>query len=84
MSIINIVIYYIYYCLCMRVFPTYMLVHHMCGLCPQMPEGVQDPLKLELQMTVSCHVGAVNQPGSSTRTASTPNHGAISLAKHQF
>jgi hypothetical protein len=34
--------------------------------CPQRPEG---PWELELQMVVSCHVGAGNKLGSSARAA---------------
>jgi hypothetical protein len=37
---------------------------HWCG-------GVSDPLKLELQTGVSCHVG---EPGSSGRTDGALNH----------
>lgn len=38
-------------------------------------DRVLDALDLELQMAVTCHVGAGDQTRSSVRTASAVNHG---------
>jgi hypothetical protein len=38
-------------------------MHYVCCCCLQRPEGASDPLELELQMVVSCHMG----PGKETQ-----------------
>lgn len=48
--------------MCIDVLPAYV--------CVRMP----DLLELELQAAVSCHVGAVNEPGPSGIAASALNH----------
>lgn len=48
----------------------FVCVLHVCLVPPtQGYKRVSDSLELELQMTVSCHVDARNQPRSSARTA---------------
>jgi hypothetical protein len=47
-----------YVCIC-------MYVHHVCACGGQ--KGISDPLELELQTTVSHHVGARNKLKSSAR-----------------
>jgi len=49
-----------------------MFVHHMCQ-CPRRPgKGVRN-LRLELQMVMSCCVGAVTKSGSSGIVAIEPS-----------
>jgi hypothetical protein len=42
----------------MDVLPACMYMQHVCVLCPRRTEEGSDLLDLELQMVVSCHVGA--------------------------
>lgn len=58
-------------CVYMSVLLAYLYVYYMCVWCPptQGYKRVSDSLELELQMTVSGHVDAGNQPRSSARTA---------------
>lgn len=60
-SIFNIYfkLYFVHVCVCI---PEYMYVHQMhAGACRDQ-KGALGPQKLELQVIVSCHMGAENQP----------------------
>jgi hypothetical protein len=41
----------------------------MCALCPQRPERSVGSLELELELAVSCPIGAGTKPRSSARAA---------------
>ena len=75
-------VWFNFYDMYMGVLPAYMSVHHttyMSGACG-CQKKVSDPLKLELQMVVSCHVSTGNLTSSSGKAINTPNHWAISPA----
>lgn len=42
-----------------------MSVYHFCAGYPQRPERALDPLELEIQVAMSCHVGTGNQTETS-------------------
>lgn len=54
---------------------------YVCNVCVHGTRGGQkralDPLELELQMVIICHVGAGNQTRSSCPAANAPNCWAI-------
>lgn len=62
-------------CMCMRVLPACMHMHHVNASCPQSLEEhrVSDPLEPELWMTVSHHVGAGKRTQVLCRTESALN-----------
>lgn len=47
-------------CICVSVLPVCTYIHKMDAWCPQRSEEGVRPLEPELQMVVSCHVGAGN------------------------
>lgn len=59
----------VYNFMCTGVLPVSMSVHHVC-LTPQRPS---DPLKLELQIVVSCHTLAETQTQACVRAVSVFN-----------
>lgn len=60
----------------------YVCAPHVWTYCCQRPDRVSGSLELELQMGVSCHVGAGNQIRASARAASAPNCPPIAPASH--
>jgi hypothetical protein len=50
-----------------------MSVHHVCAWCPWMADEGIDPLELELQTVVNCHVGVENQ-AQVLKRAATASH----------
>lgn len=56
--------------MCMGVLVAYMCEYQVCAWCTQEAGRTSDPLKLELQVTVSCHVGAGNRACVLWRAAS--------------
>lgn len=46
--------------ICMGILPAYYVVHHMCACAHGDQKRVSDPLKLELQLALSCPMGAGN------------------------
>lgn len=57
--------------------PACLSVYHMHPDAQRL-DAISDPLELELQMVVRCHVGDRIKPGSSGRTDSALNHWVIS------
>lgn len=48
----------IFLLICMTISPAFMYVYHVCAC--QGQKRVPDPLELEVQLVVSCHVGTGN------------------------
>lgn len=49
--------------MCMNILAACMSVQHVCAWFPGRQEKLTDPLGLELQMFMTRHVGAGNNPG---------------------
>lgn len=66
------------------IFPEYVYICSKCVLeAIRGQKRVSESLKLELQIFVSCHLGAGGEPSSSERS-SVLNHRAISTAQQLF
>lgn len=48
------------YLMCMHILPARLSVNHASGQYPKRPEEASHPLKLELQFSVSYHMGVRN------------------------
>jgi hypothetical protein len=61
---------YVYVCVCLSVCMCILLIHDPI----KAKGGCQSPPKLELQVAVSCHAGAGNDPGLSGKAGSALNY----------